>query len=61
MIQGGASRRESIREEDKRNEDERGKERSWGGAATHVLTCPTLHWASDPEHDGPEARTWGWQ
>jgi hypothetical protein len=42
MVQGGASRRERTRVEDKWNENERKVKRSWNGAATHVPTCPTL-------------------
>jgi hypothetical protein len=62
VVQGGASRRESIGEED---EDEKGMRRSWNGAATHVTAGPTLgvtmlkvpyansHWASWLSEAGP--------
>jgi hypothetical protein len=65
VIQGGASRRESIGGEDKWHEDERGIKRSWNGAAKHVPTGTTLyvtmpkapyansHWASWLSEVGP--------
>jgi hypothetical protein len=65
MVQGGASRRERIRGNNKWNENEGELKRSWSGAATHVPMCPTLrvtmlkapyansHWASWLSEAGP--------
>jgi hypothetical protein len=64
MTQGCASRRRSIGDEDKWNEDERGMKRSCIGATKHVPTCPTLCvtvpkalYANSHGANWPEART----
>jgi hypothetical protein len=54
-IQGGANRRESIGEEDKWNENERGMKRMEGGIGVTMPNAPYAisHWASWLSEAGP--------